>query len=86
MNFVSCIYWLFILRVWKLFYSPVLFFRDGKEVDAGIETDSNLYHELYYHFLGTEQSEDILCWKDPEHPKYTFSGHVTEDGQVTSSS
>ncbi|KAH9782470.1 prolyl oligopeptidase family protein [Citrus sinensis] len=54
---------------------------DGKEVDAGIETDSNLYHELYYHFLGTEQSEDILCWKDPEHPKYTFSGHVTEDGQ-----
>ncbi|KAK9200426.1 hypothetical protein WN944_015623 [Citrus x changshan-huyou] len=63
------------------FYSRYPAPKDGKEVDAGIETDSNLYHELYYHFLGTEQSEDILCWKDPEHPKYTFSGHVTEDGQ-----
>ncbi|KAK9205490.1 hypothetical protein WN943_015757 [Citrus x changshan-huyou] len=63
------------------FYSRYPAPKDGKAVDAGIETDSSLYHEFYYHFLGTEQSEDILCWKDPEHPKYTFSGHVTEDGQ-----
>lgn len=59
----------------------ILFCREG-EVDAGTETDANLYHELYYHFLGTEQSEDILCWRDSENPKYTFSGSVTEDGKV----
>ncbi|KAJ0026246.1 hypothetical protein Pint_09290 [Pistacia integerrima] len=62
------------------FYSRYPAPKEG-EVDAGTETDANLYHELYYHFLGTEQSEDILCWRDPENPKYTFSGNVTEDGK-----
>ncbi|CAM6107503.1 unnamed protein product [Calypogeia fissa] len=50
-------------------------------VDAGTETDINLNHELYYHFLGTDQSEDILCWRDPEHPRWLFGGEVTEDGK-----
>lgn len=66
-----------------MFMMMVIFFcREGKNVDAGTETDSNLYHEFYYHFLGTEQSEDVLCWRDPENPKYLFSGRVTEDGKV----
>ncbi|KAG6487902.1 hypothetical protein ZIOFF_056640 [Zingiber officinale] len=55
--------------------------KQGTELDAGTETNINLNHELYYHFLGTDQSEDILCWRDPEHPKYTFSGSVTNDGK-----
>lgn len=50
--------------------------------DAGTETNANLHHELYYHFLGTDQSEDILCWRDPENPKHMFGGSVTEDGKV----
>ena len=61
----------------------VLCCREGEDVDAGTETYSNLNHELYYHFLGTDQSEDILCWKDPENPKYLFAASVTEDGKVT---
>jgi prolyl oligopeptidase len=56
--------------------------RDGEVVDAGTETNSNLYHMLYYHFLGTDQSHDILCWKDLENPKYSFGGTVTDDGKV----
>ncbi|KAJ4702214.1 prolyl endopeptidase-like [Melia azedarach] len=63
------------------FYSRYPAPKEGKNVDAGTETDSNLYHEFYYHFLGTEQSEDVLCWRDPENPKYLFSGRVTEDGK-----
>lgn len=59
-----------------------LHYRDGETVDAGTETNANLYHELYYHFLGTDQSEDILCWRDPENPKYMFGASVTEDGKV----
>ncbi|KAH7567069.1 hypothetical protein JRO89_XS07G0012600 [Xanthoceras sorbifolium] len=55
--------------------------KEGENADAGTETDSNLYHELYYHFLGTEQSEDVLCYRDPENPKYMFSGGVTNDGK-----
>ncbi|KAL4650322.1 hypothetical protein ACB092_01G079300 [Castanea dentata] len=55
--------------------------KEGENVDAGTETNSNLNHELYYHFLGTDQSEDILCWRDPENPKYMFGASVTEDGK-----
>ncbi|XP_006661048.2 prolyl endopeptidase-like [Oryza brachyantha] len=51
------------------------------ELDAGTETNINLNHEIYYHVVGSDQSEDILCWKDPEHPKYTFGVSVTEDGK-----
>ncbi|PKA56028.1 prolyl oligopeptidase [Apostasia shenzhenica] len=55
--------------------------KEGCGVDAGTETDINLNHQLYYHFLGTDQSQDVLCWKDPEHPKYIFEAYVTEDGK-----
>ncbi|KAJ6399682.1 hypothetical protein OIU77_020270 [Salix suchowensis] len=55
--------------------------KEGENLDAGTETNSNLYHELYYHFLGTDQSEDILCWRDPENPKYMFGTDVTDDGK-----
>ncbi|XP_058725429.1 uncharacterized protein LOC131596705 [Vicia villosa] len=65
------------------FYSrfPAPTIKDGDVVDAGTETDTNLYHELYYHFLGTDQSQDILCWRDPHNPKYMFDGTVTDDGK-----
>ncbi|RDY07371.1 Prolyl endopeptidase, partial [Mucuna pruriens] len=63
------------------FYSRFPAPKDGELVDAGTETNANLYHELYYHFLGTDQSEDILCWRDPENPKYLFEASVTEDGK-----
>ncbi|WJX42308.1 prolyl oligopeptidase [Trifolium repens] len=63
------------------FYSRYPAPKDGEVVDAGTETNSNLYHMLYYHFLGTDQSHDILCWKDLENPKYSFGGTVTDDGK-----
>ncbi|CAH2067535.1 unnamed protein product [Thlaspi arvense] len=55
--------------------------KEGEDIDAGTETSSNLYHELYYHFLGTDQSQDILCWRDHENPKYMFGAEVTDDGK-----
>lgn len=61
----------------------VLCCREGGNIDAGTETNANLYHEVYYHFLGTDQSEDILCWRDPENPKYLFGTGVTDDGKVS---
>ncbi|KAL8524257.1 hypothetical protein ACS0TY_014003 [Phlomoides rotata] len=63
------------------FYSRYPAPEDGEKLDAGTETDANLNHELYYHFLGTDQSEDILGWRDPEYPKHTHSASVTEDGK-----
>ncbi|XP_054790699.1 uncharacterized protein LOC129296132 [Prosopis cineraria] len=63
------------------FYSRYPAPKDGEVVDAGTETNANLYHELCYHFLGTDQSEDILCWRDPENPKYMFGASITDDGK-----
>ncbi|XP_027148362.1 prolyl endopeptidase-like [Coffea eugenioides] len=63
------------------FYSRYPAPKEGDNLDAGTETNANLNHELYYHFLATDQSEDILCWKDPDNPKHTRSASVTEDGQ-----
>ncbi|GAB4832982.1 hypothetical protein Ancab_007003 [Ancistrocladus abbreviatus] len=63
------------------FYSRFPPPKDGETSDAGTETHLNLNPELYYHFLGTDQSEDILCWKDPENPKHLFQADVTDDGK-----
>ncbi|KAJ4835003.1 hypothetical protein Tsubulata_022882 [Turnera subulata] len=63
------------------FYSRYPAPKQGKEIDAGTETNANIYHELYYHSLGTDQSEDILCWRDSENSKYRFGASVTDDGK-----
>ncbi|KAL6882638.1 hypothetical protein ACP4OV_011328 [Aristida adscensionis] len=63
------------------FYSRFPAPRDAGSQDSGIKTDINLNHEVYYHFLGTDQSQDVLCWRDPDHPKYIYTPQVTEDGK-----
>ncbi|KAH6780232.1 Prolyl oligopeptidase family protein [Perilla frutescens var. hirtella] len=63
------------------FYSRYPAPLNGEKLDAGTETQASLQHELYYHFLGTDQSQDILCWSDPDNPKHTRSASVTEDGK-----
>lgn len=63
------------------FYSRYPAPKEEEGIDAGTETNANLNHELYYHLLGTDQAEDILCWRDPENPKYMFGAEVTDDGK-----
>ncbi|GJN89615.1 hypothetical protein Rhopal_002602-T1 [Rhodotorula paludigena] len=55
----------------------------GADTDdkAGTETDKDVNAALYYHRVGTPQSEDILVYKDEEHPEWMFSGGGTEDGR-----
>ncbi|KAL5984100.1 hypothetical protein ACLOJK_018202 [Asimina triloba] len=55
--------------------------REGDQSDAGSEMNLNIGQELRYHFLGTDQSQDVLCWKDPENPKWTFDADITDDGK-----
>ena len=43
--------------------------------------DVNYYQKLYYHRLGTPQSEDTLIYERPDQKEWGFSGGVTEDGQ-----
>ncbi|XP_068646484.1 uncharacterized protein [Aristolochia californica] len=63
------------------FYSRYPAPKEGEHLDAGTETNINLNHEVCYHFLGTDQSQDILCWKDPENPKWLYQAGVTDDGK-----
>ena len=65
-----------------IFLDDVRLSRKRDSTDAGTETEINLFHELYYHFLGTEQSEDILCWREPEYGSWLTDAKVSEDGQV----
>ncbi|KAL0949097.1 hypothetical protein HGRIS_009187 [Hohenbuehelia grisea] len=43
------------------------------EDKAGTETQKDLNALLYYHRIGTQQSEDIVVHKDDEHPEWMWS-------------
>jgi prolyl oligopeptidase len=44
-------------------------------------TSLNLNQKLYYHRLGTPQTDDVLVYKRPDHPEWGFSAGVSEDGR-----
>jgi prolyl oligopeptidase len=43
--------------------------------------DVNYYQKLYYHRLGTPQTEDSLIYHRPDQQEWGFRGDVTEDGK-----
>jgi len=43
--------------------------------------DANYYQKLYYHKLGTPQSEDTLIYHRPDQKEWMFGAGVTEDGR-----
>lgn len=42
--------------------------------------DTNYFQKLYYHTLGTAQSEDKLIYERPDNKELGFGGQVTDDG------
>lgn len=61
---------------WKdgFFYSRYPEPEEGAELSG-----NNKYHSVYYHRVGTDQSEDILIHRDDANPDYYNFGSVTED-------
>ncbi len=64
--------------------------RDGKGFfysrydepdEAGKLQKVNYFHKLYFHRLGTPQSEDVLVYHRPDQKEWGFGGYVTEDGR-----
>jgi prolyl oligopeptidase len=53
-------------------------FPEPKEGDDLKE--ANYYQKVYYHRLGTPQSEDKLVWQDTEHKDWRADATVTDDG------
>jgi prolyl oligopeptidase len=43
--------------------------------------DANYFQKLYYHRLGTSQSEDKLIYERPDNKKMLFGGEVSDDGR-----
>jgi prolyl oligopeptidase len=43
--------------------------------------DVNENQKLMYHRIGTPQSDDVLVYKRPDHPDWSFGGSVSEDGR-----
>ena len=50
--------------------------QEGKPLE-----EINYFQKLYYHRLGTPQSEDTLIYERPDHKEWGFNGFVTEDGK-----
>lgn len=42
---------------------------------------TNYFHKLYFHKLGTPQSKDELIYERKDHKDWNFNGKVTEDGR-----
>ncbi len=40
---------------------------------------TNEYHKIYYHEIGTPQSEDVLIYHNPDEPRRNFFAGTTED-------
>ncbi len=57
------------------FYSRYDEPKPGQELTA-----ANYYQKLYFHKIGTPQSEDVLIYERPDEKEWGFSGEVTEDG------
>jgi prolyl oligopeptidase len=59
------------------------FYSRYDEPKAGSQQlkDTNYYQKLYYHRLGTPQSQDALIYQRPDQKEWGFGGYVTEDGQ-----
>ncbi|KAM9420738.1 LOW QUALITY PROTEIN: prolyl endopeptidase-like [Salvelinus alpinus] len=53
--------------------------QEGKS--DGTETSTNLHQKLYFHVLGTPQSQDCLCAEFPDHPKWMSGVEVSDDGR-----
>jgi prolyl oligopeptidase len=62
---------------WKgngFYYSKYDEPKSGKDF-----TDKNEFHKVYYHTLGTPQTQDVLIFEDKDHPDRNFSAQTTHD-------
>ncbi|MDM8007876.1 MAG: prolyl oligopeptidase family serine peptidase [Phycisphaerae bacterium] len=65
---------------WTLDGGGFFYSRYDEPKDAKLEA-SNYYQKLYYHRLGTPQSEDRLIYDRPDQKEWMFTGEVTDDGR-----
>nr|XP_032833356.1 prolyl endopeptidase [Petromyzon marinus] len=72
----TCLAWTHDAR--GLFYNQ---YPESDGLGDGTETSCNLNQKLYYHVIGTDQSQDILCAEFPDNPKWMGGAKVSHDGR-----
>ncbi len=60
------------------------FFYSRYDTPASAEQlkQANYFHKLYYHKLGTPQSDDQLVYERKDHKDWNFNAEVSEDGRL----
>lgn len=66
---------------WLPDHSGFFYSRYQEPADGAELTGTNENQRMYFHQLGTDQSEDPLIIERPDHPKWGFSPAVTDDGR-----
>ncbi|MEB3290316.1 MAG: prolyl oligopeptidase family serine peptidase [Leptolyngbya sp.] len=66
---------------WSHDHQGFFYSRYDEPDPANLHAAVNYYQKLYYHRLGTPQSEDVLIYERPDQKEWGFSGGVTEDGR-----
>ena len=56
------------------------FYSRYDEPTGAAMRETNYFQKLYYHRLGTAQSEDKLIYERPDNKELLFGGDVTDDG------
>ena len=57
------------------------FYSRYEEPKSDALKGTNYYQKLYYHHLGTPQSDDVLIYDRPDQKDWFFDGRVTDDGR-----
>lgn len=58
------------------------FYSRFPDAEEGVELKGqNFYQKLYFHKLGTPQSDNIVIYERPDNKEYFVGGGVTEDGK-----
>ncbi len=65
---------------WRGDGSGFFYSRYDQPVDALFKA-ANYYHKLYFHRLGTDQSQDVLVYQRPDHKDWNIAPVVSEDGR-----
>ncbi|MBA3712669.1 MAG: S9 family peptidase [Pyrinomonadaceae bacterium] len=55
--------------------------RYAEPTDAAMMAGVNYFQKLYFHRVGTPQSEDVMIYERPDEKEWGFGGSVTEDGR-----
>ncbi|MDX1941791.1 MAG: prolyl oligopeptidase family serine peptidase, partial [Saprospiraceae bacterium] len=63
-------------------YKDGFFYNRYPEPIKGAElSGNNQYHSIFYHKIGTDQSQDKLIYRDDANPNHYHFGNVTEDNK-----